>query len=219
LSFLAGVDRVVGSRTVLGAFASYESSDYDIKGTVGERKGKGPVAGAYAGVVINDWSYASLQINNAWLTNRLREATFGVTTPVTGKFDSSRFMASSTVTAYKVLEKVKVSGKVAYSYTYETFDAYTSSDGTAIAPNATRLGRVSTGGEIAGTGKTFLPYLQATYEWDVSSNGAGDKNGAVVGGGLRYIRGAFSFDVYGSSQLARSQERAYSAGFNARFAF
>jgi outer membrane autotransporter protein len=224
LSFLAGVDRIIGSRTVVGSFFSYEDSDFDLTGTNGKRSGHGPVIGAYAGLVITNWLNASAQVNHGWFSNSLAEGAYGVV-PVTGSFDSQRIMTSETLTAHKVYDKffngadVNLSAKLGYSFTRETFDHYTASDGAPVSPGATRLGRVVVGGEAAGWGTAFTPYLQVTYEWDVQTSSSGDKDGAVVGIGGRYRTGSMTFDLYGSTQVGRRQERSKSVGINARYAF
>jgi hypothetical protein len=218
LSFLAGADRSVGQRFIVGAFFSYESSDFDIVSSAGGRDGKGPLAGIYAGALLTDWAYASVQLNHAWLDNSVAEGAFGVT-PVTGDFNSRRVMFSSTLTAYKVFEEVKLSGKLAYAYSRETFSGYRASDGATVTPTPTRLGRVSTGIELLGTGQTFLPYASATYEWDVDTTGVSDREGAIFGVGMRYLTGMWSFDLYGNTQVGRVRERSNSIGINARYSF
>ncbi|MBL8642780.1 MAG: autotransporter domain-containing protein [Rhodospirillaceae bacterium] len=215
----AGVDKLVGERAVVGALTGFETSDYDIAGSNGERRAEGPMLAAYAGLVLTDWLYATAQLNHAWFDNKLTESSFN-SAAVSGKFDSRRFTSSISMTGRHEVDRVKLSGKVGYSYTRETFDSYRASDGTAVNPDNTKLGRVTIGGEAAYRGETVMPYVLASFERDVDVNaGPGEREGFVLGGGARISAERYSLDIYGNTETGRSGESALSFGLNVRMAF
>lgn len=214
-----GADRVIGSNAVAGMFAGYEDSNFDLGATGGERKATGPMVGAYSGLVFTDWLYGSVQANHVWFDNDLSETSFGGA-PVRGEFDSKRYAVSTGLTAHTTFDKLRVQGKIGYSYTKEKFDAYTASDGAAVGAFKSRLGRMTISTELSYLGDGFTPYATAAFERDVQAPaGGGDDEGGVLGLGGRYKNGAFSLDFYGNIEVARAAEKAATLGLNARFAF
>lgn len=215
----AGVDKLIWDRAVIGGLIGFEASDYELQGNNGDSEAEGPMAALYAGVLLNDWLYASGQINHAWFDNSLTESAFGGAA-VSGKFDSKRLTASVSMTARHEINRVKLSGKVGYSYTKETFDSYIASDSTPVNPSRTRLGRVTFGTEAAYRGDTLMPYVLASFERDVEvSGGPGEREGFVFGGGARLMAERYSLDLYGSKESGRQGESATSFGINFRLSF
>ena len=198
---------------------SYEDTDIDLTTVDGSRQSKGVLFGGYVGLIVTDWLYGSATVSYISLNNDLSEASFGNPVAVTGEFDSERYTINTAAVAYKQFEQVKASAKLSYSYTNQTFDPYTTSDGSDVTPDRSRLGRLSLGGELTHTGEQFFPYVGATFERDVQASGFGEEEGVILSGGLRMIFDRLSVDAYGSVEAGRSGQSSESIGLNIRYTF
>lgn len=218
-NLFVGADRLIGERGVIGGFLSYEDTNIDLVTVDGTRQSKGILFGGYAGLVVTNWLYGSTTFSYIMLNNDLSEAAFGTPTPVTGEFYSRRYTINAAAVAYKQFDQIKASAKVSYSYTRQTFDPYTTSDGSNVTPERSRLGRLSLGGEVTYTGETYFPFVNATFERDAQASGFGEEEGFVLGAGIRMILDSLSVDFYGTAESGRSGESSKSIGLNIRYTF
>lgn len=218
INFMLGADMTVGSRGVVGVFAGYEESELDIDSIAGEQDTDGFMFGAYAGVALNDWLFAS--VNGYWasLSTTLEEQAFGVQEVQVADYDSDRYGLGVDLTAVKSIDAWSLTGQVAYTYTNESYDSYVTGSGDAVDLGDLSLGRFSVGGEIGYAGEVFTPYVAVNYESDTSVDQADyDDNGTVLSAGLRAVTERFYFDAYLSSLQGRDNEDLTMFGLNASY--
>ncbi len=218
INFMLGADMTVGSRGVVGVFAGYEESELDIDSIAGEQDTDGFMFGAYAGVALNDWLFAS--VNGYWasLSTTLEEQAFGVQEVQVADYDSDRYGLGVDLTAVKNIDAWSLTGQVAYTYTNESYDSYVTGSGDTVDLGDLSLGRFSVGAELGYAGDVFTPYVAVNYESDTSVDQADyDDNGTVLSAGLRAVTERFYFDAYLSSLQGRDNEDLTMFGLNASY--
>lgn len=221
VNFLAGVDRLVGSRFVAGAFVGYEDSEVDYRAISGFQENKGYLLGAYGGVAFNDWLYSSVNLNWAQLDNDLEERAFGAEQAQRASYDSERLSLGLDLTAITRRGSMSYIARAAYNYSKESYDAYRTGRGEVVQLRDLSLGRFSLTGEVSYQGEMWNPYLSLGYEIDSKvSNTVADDNGFVVNAGLRASRGErLTFEAYIATVTSRSNENQELLGLNINYAF
>lgn len=214
---LVGADYTLGD-FVFGAAAGLERSTLALSPNDGQRSSTGVSFIGYAGYLIDDVFSADVQIANGRLSNRLRE-TRGTVTDA-GDFTSSRLILASNLNAAWTSGNWTVIGTLGASFSRERFDSYTLDSGASVSPDSVYLGQLRAGAEISYDIGGYTPYVSASVEQDVRSSEGGDRNGAVIGAGLRtQLSDDLTAGVYSSAQLFRSNEQNYSLSANLRYAF
>lgn len=218
INFMLGADMTVGSRGVVGVFAGYEESELDIDSIAGEQDTDGFMFGAYAGVALNDWLFASANGYWASLSTTLEEQAFGVQEVQVADYDSDRYGLGVDLTAVKNIDAWSLTGQVAYTYTNESYDSYVTGSGDTVDLGDLSLGRFSVGAELGYAGDVFTPYVAVNYESDTSVDQVDyDDNGTVLSAGLRAVTERFYFDAYLSSLQGRDNEDLTMFGLNASY--
>ncbi|NYZ17331.1 hypothetical protein HL658_32715 [Azospirillum sp. RWY-5-1] len=217
-TLLVGADYTVGS-LVLGAAVGLERSTLSIQQNDGDRKAHGGSLVAYAGYLIDDTFSADVQVAAGRLSNRLREMRGGVVD--TGNFDSNRLIVAANLTAVHTVSDWTMTGIVGTSFSRERFDSYSTDAGLRVDPGSVYLGQLRVGGELSyAVSPTINPYVAASYEVDVRSSENGDRNGAVLGAGLRAaLADNFTVGVFGSAQVLRRDDENYAIAVNGRYSF
>ncbi|GAB5415198.1 MAG: hypothetical protein Cons2KO_28010 [Congregibacter sp.] len=221
VNFLAGVDRLIGSRYVAGAFLGYEDSEVDYRAISGFQENTGYLIGAYGGVAFNDWLYSSINLNWAQLDNDLEERAFDAPQAQRASFDSERLSLGVDLTAVTQRGNLSYLAKAAYNYSKESYDAYRTGRGEIVQLRDLSLGRLSITGEASYQGERWNPYVSLGYEYDANvSKTVTDDSGFVVNAGLRTVRGErLAFEAYVTTVTGRNNENQELIGFNVNYAF
>lgn len=217
-TLLVGADYTLGS-FVLGGAVGVERSTLSIQQNDGDRKAYGGSLVAYAGWLIDDMFSADVQVAAGRLSNRLREMRGGVVD--SGDFTSNRLIVAANLTAVHTVSDLTMTGIVGTSFSRERFDSYTTDAGLRVSPDSVYLGQVRVGGELSyALSPTINPYVAASYEVDVRSSENGDRNGAVLGAGLRaFLADNLTVGVFGSAQVLRRDDENYAIAVNGRYSF
>lgn len=217
-TLLVGADYTVGS-FVLGGAVGLERSTLSIQQNDGDRKAHGGSLVAYAGYLIDETFSADVQVAAGRLSNRLREMRGGVVD--TGDFNSNRLIVAANLTAVHTVSDWTMTGIVGTSFSRERFESYSTDAGLRVDPGSVYLGQVRVGGELSyALSPAINPYVAASYEVDVRSSENGDRNGAVLGAGLRAsLADNFTVGVFGSAQVLRRDDENYAIAVNGRYSF
>lgn len=220
INFMFGMDRLVSDSVVLGGFVGYEDARVDLREIDGRQENDGFMVGAYAGVTFTDWFYASANGHWATLSNSLEERAFNPTTPETADYDSDRYGLGVDLNAMTAIGNIALLGQVAYNYTSESYDRYTSSSGQEVALDDTDLGRFSFTAEMSYAGDNWSPYISAAYEIDTTvSDTVLDDDGFLINAGLRFYGSNYSLEAYASTVEGRDNENHYMFGINGSLMF
>jgi len=221
VNFLVGVDRIAGSRFVMGAFAGYEDSEVNYQAIRGAQESDGFLIGAYGGVAFNSWLYSSINFNWAQLDTRLEERAFDAPEVQEASFDSERLSVGLDLTASMQRGKMNYLAQIAYNYSDETYDAYRTNRGELVQLKDLALSRFGLTGEVSYQGEQWSPYFSATYEVDTDvSDTVTDDTGLLINAGLRAVRGErLTLEAYIATVTSRSNENQELLGLNINYAF
>lgn len=216
-NMIVGADHAIGN-FVLGGAVALERSTLTLTSTDGDRSSKGVSLIGYVGYLFDEVFSADIQVGAGRLSNRLRETRGGTTDA--GDFTSNRLIVASNLSATWGTGDLTLVGTVGASFSRERFDSYATDTGARVSPDTVYLGQVRLGGEAAYTLGPVSPYVSAAYEVDVRSSEGGDRNGAVLGAGLRApLADNLTAGVFGSAQVLRENDRNYTISANLRYSF
>lgn len=166
---VGGVDYRVLDTVLIGVVGGYEAGDFSFTATNGAFDGAGYTLGAYVGVKVHESIFVDASVTHTWLDydNRV-----GINT---GSTDASRWLFSLNATGqYDVGGGFTLEPNAKFFYGFEDQDAYTLSDGSAVAANDISSGRLALGSRLrydfAHAGYAgWSTYASAHGEYDMSS--------------------------------------------------
>ncbi|WP_144428156.1 beta strand repeat-containing protein [Azospirillum thiophilum] len=217
-NLLFGADYSVADGFVVGGAIGWERSTLSLRLNDGKRTGTGITAVGYAGYQFTDWLNADVQAGATRLTNTLKQYRAG--TADEGRFASTRLFAAANLNATWQMGDVGLAALSGVSVSRETFASYELSGGSRVSPDSVYLGQVRAGGEASYRFDQVTPYVSAVYEVDVRNSSGGDRSGAILGGGLRSTpMDNLTVGLFGSAQVLRKDDKAYTVSANVRYAF
>jgi outer membrane autotransporter protein len=161
---IGGVDYRYTSNILIGALAGYEGGDFEFSSTNGAFDGTGFTTGAYVGVKLSETLVMDAFLTHTWLDYDNRAGT------ATGETDATRIMVSVNMSGrYGITDSLTLEPNIRLFYAHESQDAYTLSNGTAIAANGIDSGRLSLGPKL----RYLLPD-QSNGNWSVFVSAHGE---------------------------------------------
>lgn len=221
-----GADYVLAPGILIGALVQIDDTSEDIKnnpmvsGETGSIDGTGWMVGPYIGVRLSDSLFFDTRA--AWGTSdndiALKDDVNGART---GSFDTTRWLATATLTGNERRGAWRFSPQVSVAYGHEEYDTYKNSVNQTIKGGEASIGRVSGTLEVGyqlhtAYGTTIEPHVSITgiYNFDTDSlviNGVqvqSDESRAKVEGGVIVMtptgwgmRAAANFDGIGSGDF------------------
>jgi len=174
---MAGVDKQLGSKAILGVSAGYESSDIDTQYNNGKIDGTGYLVAPYLSVAFNQMVSLDVQGGYAWLEydmNRLDAVTGD--THTANNVDATRWWISGQLNAEKTYKKADLGAFVGLNYTREKRDGFTESTTgvstmAATASTTAKLGQLRLGATAAlNTSGVVQPYGRLAAEYDFTQD-------------------------------------------------
>lgn len=213
-AYNVGVDYRFTSRLVAGVSLGYAETDITTTFNTGTYDETSRTLSPYAIFQLTDAMTASVIAGyNTGDVDVTRDTT------VTGATDSDTWFAS--VNGSYVYEPsqempLQITGSLNILISRKTVDAYTESDGTAVAEATSDTRRLKPGVEAAYsfTVQTHIiqPFVKADYIHDFTDETNGDSGAFDLGGGLRVASGAtgLSGSLEADTQLGRNDYSEYS---------
>ncbi|WP_299439929.1 autotransporter outer membrane beta-barrel domain-containing protein [uncultured Rhodospira sp.] len=224
-SFMAGADYRYNDNIMAGAGLGYENVNVDFKSDR-ERDVDYMTMTVYGAYLITDTLSVNALGSYGLGFNTTKEAA-GLLADDDADHLSHRFITAANVAYNNLFDRVTTFGYAGISYSHESFEEYETSTGATVDPDDTDLAQIYAFGdvgylfEISGEQSgTVEPYLSTRLEYDFVRDGNSDRFGAVLGGGVRaVVNDNLSLEVYGNTEVARSDESATAFGVNARYQF
>lgn len=188
-----GADFEVRHNVIVGAAAVIEQTNVDTTFNVGTQDSLGVTGAAYAAVEIRPFSLEAI-VGYGHLDHDLQrtDPADGVT-QITGDTTGSRFFAQVRANYFHEYGKVKLNPFFGVTYSRETIDGFTESNGAVTADTSFELGQAHVGGEIAYAAGWASPFIRARWEYDFERTDTtvaptqvaptNDRDGLVVGAG------------------------------------
>jgi outer membrane autotransporter protein len=171
-SFLVGADYRIDPSFVVGLSGGYEKTSLDTEFNNGNLDADGILVAPYATLILDKNFSIDATGGYQWLNYEVdRKDISG--TKVTGSFDSKRWFAALTANADYTLDKtILLHGNAGFSYTSESQDAYTESNGVKVKANDLNLGQAQVGVRVAYDLDVVVPFISVLGEFDLSKEDA-----------------------------------------------
>ncbi len=219
---LAGYDFTRSDRYVLGISGGYEASNFATKFNSGNEKTGGYNLNPYFAWLLSDsWSLDLIAGYGTFNTDQSR--TLGSLTPpatvaVDSEFSSKRGFASTNVTNISGWGNWKLTGSLGYLWSKRDQDAYTESNGSAVAGSKQTSGQWNLLGEAAygrGNSETFFG---ARYEgirnyrkieFVTGEQPANDPTSVLLTAGWRHFGRGLTASFVFSGRVAQEQVKEH----------
>jgi hypothetical protein len=219
---LVGYDVTRSDKYVLGISGGYEASNFATQFNSGNEKTRGYNINPYFAWLLSDsWSLDLIGGVGQFSTDQSRtigSAAPPVTVAVDSDFSSKRGFASTNLTNVSTRGNWKLTGSLGYLWSRRNQDAYTESDGSAVAGSKRTSEQWNLLGEAAygrGNSETFFG---ARYEdirnyqkieFAAGEQPANDPTSVLLTAGWRHFGKGLTANFVFSARVAQEQVRGY----------
>jgi len=197
-TIMAGVDKKIGSKAVIGLAAGYENSDLDTDYNLGDIEGDGYLVAPYLSVSLNDTFSIDVNAGYAWLDYDMKRTDATNSELFTGTTDATRYWGAISANGDWQRNKLGYGASLGVIYSKENRDAFNETGATtgsvSQASVSSKLGQARLGGEVSYDLGKVEPYASARLEYDFTKTKttvastqtapADDDLGATLGAGL-----------------------------------
>ncbi len=222
-----GVDYTLSDYVTLGAFLSYNDTDTNSSFNGGSADTQAITFGPYANFVVDDMF--SVDASLAYTTSDIDNTRTVGAVVATGNQDGDSTYVSVGLNAMKWYDNIGVSGRLGWGFSDTDNDSYTDSLGTTFAATDSQLGQISLGGKVSYYGGGYMPYIGATYKYDVISDNvttvappspANDKDEVQLEAGISLFGdGPLSGGISGNYSVLRDEFDGWGVGGNISYRF
>jgi hypothetical protein len=186
---LAGFDRLLANRLLLGLALGYQWVEADTAFNGGGQESEGYTVAPYAALILSDVFSIDVSGGLSWVDYDQNRISPADGTNIQANFDADRWFVASNLNALVISDAWIFGAKVGYLHSDEKQDAYLESGSTASAAagrlrTVTRrtidLSQVVVGADIAYNMGVYEPYVMASYHNDLSRND-GTRAGGLPG--------------------------------------
>ncbi|NNJ91761.1 MAG: autotransporter outer membrane beta-barrel domain-containing protein [Gammaproteobacteria bacterium] len=231
MAFQFGLDYMPKDNMVAGVSLGYEDLDVTTTFNQGSVDGEGFTIAPYVGAVIDDhWSFDALIGFSALDYDQVRSSG-----TIKGSTDATRFFWAANLNhTYAKKDQWLIMTRAGMMFAKETTDGFIEDNGTVNPEREASLVQAQFGADFTYlAGDNFEPYLNATYNYDLSSssinvvgvtgglvNPFDDDDDLLIGAGFNYYaseNSTASFEL--RHRLAREdfEETIFSASYRANF--
>ncbi|MBT5107129.1 MAG: autotransporter outer membrane beta-barrel domain-containing protein [Rhodospirillaceae bacterium] len=227
VNVVGGVDYRFTNKIIGGVAVSFEKTDLDTTFNLGTFEQDGVGVMPYVAFILNKNISADLNVGYTDLDIDTTRTSAGAIS--TASYSGDRTTAGANLNFNKAVKKWSLGASVGFLYIKEETDAFTESNGTAVAANEISIGQGRASGRLGYNMGKVQPYVNVRYEnefWapsDATINGTlveTDTSGFVITGGLDFT---LSDKVSGGVAFSSYQERddldLYSISGRVRVAF
>ncbi len=222
-----GIDYMLSKFVTLGAYVSYSDTDTNSTFNGGSSDTQTFSFGPYATFVVDDMFNVDASIG--YSTSDIDNTRTVGAVVATGSQNGDTVFMSIGLNGMKWYDNIGVSGRLGWSYSDTDNDAYTDSLATAFAATDSQLGQIQLGGQVSYYTENFMPYIGATYVYDVISDDVttvappqpdNDDDEVRLEGGLSIFgTGAFSGGLSANYTVLREDYEAWGVGGNVSLRF
>jgi len=176
-SVMAGGDFKLTENILIGTSVGYERLDLNTDYNDGTLKDNGFTFAPYFGYQISDYLIFDLILGYTYLDNDIDRNLSSER--IKGSFNSHRFLISSNINYYAIIQNWNLNAVLGYMYVNEKEDAYREEGGYNfdVASQNIYLGEWRFGGRAGYFINTFEPYISAAYLYDNDwNNGGSDRD-------------------------------------------
>ncbi len=200
-NFIFGGDFSPREGLIMGLALGYETQEVDTYFNGGQQDVDGYTVVPYLALRLGEHYSLDLSFGYSSVdTDQFRLALVGglpVGAQVSSAVDSERYFFSGNLTTNRAYGNWNLSGQVGGLWAKDVQDAFSESNGTAVAGSNFKVGQWRIGGEAAYAWGAFEPYARATFEYDFTRTKAVfapgvaapkfDQTDVLAGFGVRYF--------------------------------
>lgn len=195
-SFLGGVDFAISENSVIGIAIGYDNGDIDTTFNSGNQESETFTIAPYFGALLTDSMSVDFNIGYSRVDYDQFRVAPGSTTRITSTPDSDRWFGAFNLNGFAYHDNWILGARVGALFASNVLEAYTESNGTAIAESRTKLGSASIAGDIAYSYKNYEPFVNLSYQYDFSlteisvatgPQPTNDANDLLMTTGVRYF--------------------------------
>ncbi|MBX3492234.1 MAG: autotransporter outer membrane beta-barrel domain-containing protein [Parvibaculum sp.] len=221
-----GLDYTVSNTVNVGAFVSYSNTDTTTPFNGGGSDTDSFTVGPYISVALTDIVSVDASVGYTFSKIDNRRVAGGLL--ITGEQDASTWFGAVNLSATKWLDNnIGLTGRVGYSYSTSTNDAYIDSTATPVAETESDLGQLQVAGRVSYYTESVMPYIGLTYVHDVERERiiaaplpSDDRDEFILNAGLSFFgTGAVSGGLDLSYNFNRDDTDGFGVGANLSFKF
>ncbi len=227
-SFSLGGDKSINDKLTVGVSGGYSSTDTSTTFNSGGSDTTGWNLAPYLSYAINQ--NISFDASVGYSTSEADNKRVAAGTTITGTQDSNSKFLSLGANYSHWIENIGLSGNTGYTYSKSSSDAFTESNGTAIASSNSTFRQVHIGGQAMYYMENMMPSISLAWQKEVGKKrmtvGAGqaapsnDSDEFVLGIGISFFgEGPLTGGINGSKTFSRDNFDSTSISANIAIAF
>ncbi len=212
-SFLGGIDFAFWGDSVLGVAFGYEKGDIDTAFNQGNQDTDSYTIAPYFGALLTDSFSVDFNVGYSKVDYDQFRTLPGTATRVTSSPDADRWFGAFNLNSAHFYNNWILGGRFGVLYASSVIDSYTESNGTLVSESRSKVTTASIAGDVAYSFKNFEPFLNVSYQRDISyreisviagPQPSNDNDDILLKAGVRYFN---KNGVSGNMEYSKRFER------------
>lgn len=167
-SFLGGIDFGFWGDSILGVAFGYDKGDIDTTFNGGNQDTDSFTIAPYFGALLTDSFSVDFNMGYSRVDYDQFRTLTGTTTRITSTPHADRWFSAFNLNGITFYDNWILGARVGWLYASSNIDSYTESNGNLVAESRTKLTTASIAGNIAYSFKNYEPFLNLSYQRDIS---------------------------------------------------
>jgi hypothetical protein len=167
-SFLGGIDFAFWGDSVLGVAFGYEKGDIDTAFNQGNQDTDSYTIAPYFGALLTDSFSVDFNVGYSKVDYDQFRILPGTTTRVSSSPDADRWFGAFNLNSVHFYNNWILGGRFGLLYASSVIDSYTESNGTLVSESRSKVTTASIAGDVAYSFKNFEPFLNLSYQRNIS---------------------------------------------------
>ncbi len=167
-SFLGGIDFGFWGDSILGVAFGYDNGDIDTTFNGGNQDTDSFTIAPYFGALLTDSFSLDFNVGYSRVDYDQFRTLPGTTTQVTSSPHADRWFSALNLNGIAFVNNWILGSRVGWLYASSSIDGFTESNGTVVAESRTKVTTMSIAGDVAYSFKNYEPFLNLSYQRDIS---------------------------------------------------
>lgn len=167
-SFLGGIDFSFWGDSILGVAFGYDKGDIDTTFNGGNQDTDSFTIAPYFGALLTDSFSVDFNVGYSRVDYDQFRTVTGTTTQVTSSPHADRWFSAFNLNGMTFYDNWILGARVGWLYASSSIDSFTESNGTLVAESRTKVTTASIGGDVAYSFENYEPFLNVSYQRDIS---------------------------------------------------
>jgi len=195
-SFLGGIDFSFWGDSILGVAFGYDKGDIDTTFNGGNQDTDSFTIAPYFGALLTDSFSVDFNVGYSRVDYDQFRTLPGTTTQVTSSPHADRWFTAFNLNGITFYNNWILGARVGWLYASSSIDSFTESNGALVAESRTKVTTASIAGDVAYSFKNYEPFLNLSYQRDISfrkisvttgPQPTNDNDDILLSAGVRYF--------------------------------